>query len=117
MQDIFEQRESAMEEIIKEEKARAEAEAKVAAESRTQNGTERSYSTAEDEGLSSSLRGVHFDGDVAATKADGEDLEEQEPTTEHNDEEDKSLFTINEKEKDWRHVEIGHLVQNIIWRI
>ena len=89
-----------MEEMIKDEKARAEAEAKVAAESRTQNGTERSDAATEDEGLSSSLRGVHFDSDVAASKAHGEDLEEQEAITEHNDEENKSLFTITEKEQD-----------------
>lgn len=97
--------------MIKEEKARAEAEAKEAAEraeeqskqrdeSGTQNRTEGSYSAAEDEELSGNLRGVHFDGDVAATKADGEYPEEQETITEHDDEENKSLFTINEKEQD-----------------
>ena len=111
LQDIFDLRESAVEEMIKEEKARAEAEAKEAAEraaelskqedeSRTQNRTEGSYTAAEDEGLSGSLRGVHFDGDIAATKADGEEPEEQETIIEHNDEENKSLFTISEKEQD-----------------
>ena len=105
-----------MEESIRAEMTKAKAEAEATAkkeeeekqrqaeeETKRKKDAERSTDIAED-GSSSRLRFENNDAEDSDLGINGttgaEDHEEQEPTSEYHTEQNKSLFTIDEKEQD-----------------